>query len=314
MRVFVTGGTGAIGDHAVPALIASGHSVTALARTSERASRLAAQGARPVIVSLFDRDALAREFEGHDAIANLASALPSTGQFMSRRAWRRNDEVRIDGSNAVVDAAIAAGVERLIQESVAMIYADSGSDWIDESAPVDHFPIARGNHAAEANAARFTEAGHVGVVLRLGWFYGPGATHSEEFLDLAHRHVCIRMGRPDTYVSSIHMHDAGAAVAAALAASEGTYNVVDDEPLTKREYASALAAAAGRRAWLHLPGRAALLLGDRTTSLTRSLRVSNRRFKQEVEWLPRYLSARDGWPAFALAQSEPVDVLHADDR
>jgi hypothetical protein len=80
---------------------------------------------------------------------------------------------------------------------------------------------------------------------------------------------------------------------------------VDDEPLTKRAYADALAAAAGRRVCLRVPGRLALLLGDRTTSLTRSLRVSNARFRTASGWAPMYPSARDGWIATAEALEQP---------
>jgi nucleoside-diphosphate-sugar epimerase len=69
--------------------------------------------------------------------------------------------------------------------------------------------------------------------------------------------------------------------------------------LTKRQYADALAAAARTTVWLRVPGRAALLLGDRSTSLTRSLRVSNARFKTATGWAPRYPSAREGWAATA---------------
>ena len=182
-----------------------------------------------------------------------------------------------------------------------MLYPDRGADWIDEDVPPDSYPMARGNLAAEANARRFAEAGRTALVLRFGWFYGPGAAHSEEFLALARRHVCMQMGRADGYVSSIHVADAGAAVAAALRAPEGTYNVVDDRPLTKREFADALAAAAGTTAWLRVPGRAALLLGDRTTSLTRSVRARNARFKRAAGWAPRYPSAREGLTAMAAA-------------
>lgn len=78
-------------------------------------------------------------------------------------------------------------------------------------------------------------------------------------------------------MSSTHVADASAAVAAALRAPAGRFNMVDDEPLTKREYAEALARAAGRAMWLRGPGQAGLLVGDRLTSLTRSLRVSNTR-------------------------------------
>jgi nucleoside-diphosphate-sugar epimerase len=120
-----------------------------------------------------------------------------------------------------------------------MLYPDRGSEWIDEDVPTDTYPMARPNLAAEASANRFSAAGGTGVVLRFGWFYGPGATHSEQFLALARRHICVQMGRPDTYVSSIHVADGGAAVAAALHAPAATFNVVDDEPLTKRSYADA---------------------------------------------------------------------------
>ncbi len=301
MKVFVTGGTGAIGRRAVPALVGKGHTVTALARTPEKAAALAKHGAEPVCVSIFDRAALTAAFSGHDAVVNLTSAIPPMNKFMDTKAWRDNDKVRTEGSAAIVDAAITAGVELVVQESVSMLYPDRGTEWIDEDVPTDCYPMARANLAAEANAKRFSDAGGKGIVLRFGWFYGPGATHSEQFLAFARRHVCVEMGRPDGYVSSIHVADGGEAVAAALQAPAGTFNIVDDQPLTKREYGDALAAAARKTVWLRVPGRAALLLGDRSTSLTRSLRVSNARFKTATGWAPRYPSAREGWAATATA-------------
>ncbi|MCB1022420.1 MAG: NAD-dependent epimerase [Acidobacteria bacterium] len=182
-----------------------------------------------------------------------------------------------------------------------MIYRDRGDDWIDEDWATDDFPMAHSNHAAESSARRFSAAGGVGVVLRFGWFYGPGATHSEELLALARRlGVAMMIGAPGTYVSSIHVADGGRAVAAALAAPAGCFNIVDDEPLTKRDFADALAQAAGRKRFLRAPGRLALLLGNNTTSLTRSLRVSNARFRQASGWAPEYPNARQG-----LAEMSP---------
>jgi nucleoside-diphosphate-sugar epimerase len=303
MKVFVTGGTGAIGGHAVPALLAAGHAVTALARSPEKAAELSERGAEPVRVSIFDRAALAEAMAGHAAVVNLATAIPPMSKFMRRRAWRDNDRIRSEGSATIVGAAIEAGVDRVLQKSVSMLYPDRGSEWIDESVPTDRYPMARGNLAAEANAHRFSDAGGTGIVLRFGWFYGPGAIHSEQLLALARRHVCIQMGSADGYVSSIHVADGGAAVAAALHAPAGTFNVVDDEPLTKRDYAEALARAARARAWVRAPGRAALLLGDRSTSLTRSLRVSNQKLRTSTGWAPRYPSAREGLMATAAALS-----------
>lgn len=295
MKVFLTGGTGAVGWPTVDALVAGGHEVTALARTPEKAAQLAGRGATPITLSLFDEEALASAFVGHDAVANLATALPATHRFTSMRAWQENHRIRTDGSRIVAAAASSAGISTLIQESVAMLYPDGGDRWITEHTAPDRFPMAEGNLAAEDSALRFTAQGGAGVVLRFGWFYGPGAAHAEEFLALAKRHVCVQMGDPSGYVSSIHVDDAGRAVAAALELPAGAYNVVDDEPVTKVAYADALSHAARARCWVRLPGRAASLLGHRTTSLTRSLRVANAKLREASPWRPVFPSAREGW-------------------
>jgi uncharacterized protein YbjT (DUF2867 family) len=86
MRVFVAGGTGAIGRHAVAALVRAGHRVTALARTAEKVALLRKQGATPIAVSIYDRAALTAAFSGHDAIVNLTSAIPAMNKFMDTKA------------------------------------------------------------------------------------------------------------------------------------------------------------------------------------------------------------------------------------
>ena len=293
------GGTGAIGRHALPALVAAGHQVSALVRTPEKAVMVKNAGATPVTGSIFDKAGLCECFRGQDAVINLATSMPSTATFVFRRAWKATERVRIEGSAAVVDAALAASVTRLVQESVSMMYPDSGDRWIHEDVEPDRYPNTRGNLGAEANAQRFIQAGGTGVVLRLGLFYGPGAHHSDQFLAMARHHVVPLLGDPDSYLSSIHVADGGEAVTAALDVPAGVYNVVDDEPLTKLDYARALASAVDKRPWLQGPGRVALLFGDRLTSLTRSLRVSNRRFRDSSGWQPRYPSAREGWIATA---------------
>lgn len=229
--------------------------------------------------------------------------MPSITKFVFSKRWRAdNERVRGEGSAAIVDAALAVEVPRVLQESVVMIYPDRGSEWIDEGVPPDvSLALSRANLAAEANANPFSDQGGTGIVLRFGLFYGPGVGHSEQFLEMARRHVTPVLGPPDSYLSSIHMRDAGSAVAAALNVPAATYNVIDDEPLTKRDYADAIAAAVGKSAWIRGPGRLALLLGNRLTSVTRSLRVSNERFRTTAQWAPEYPSARRGWITTAQA-------------
>lgn len=148
--------------------------------------------------------------------------------------------------------------------------------------------MARAHHVAETSATRFSAAGGVGVVLRFGWLYGPSARQSEAFLALARQHLCVMLGPPHTSASTIHVADACAAVAAALTIPAGTYTIVDDEPVTQHTYANARATAAGREVCLKILGRLALLFGDRTTSLMRSLRASNACFRKASGRAPRY--------------------------
>jgi nucleoside-diphosphate-sugar epimerase len=297
MKVFVTGGTGAIGRFVVPVLVEAGHDVTALARGDDKAAWVESQGARAAQISLFDVGQLTSAFAGHDVVANLATAIPPTKDALKASAWEMNTRIRTEGSNAVVDAALAAGVPRLIQESISFTYADSGDRWLDESEPIDLPPGFDAMAVAEANANRFTEAGHVGIVLRFGFFYGPGSAHTEEAIRLARLHLGPVAGAPHAYQSSIHLADAAAAVLAALDAPPGVYNVVDDQPLTKKEYAQAVGSALGVKPWIDLPGRLARAGGKKTDILTRSTRVSNKKFKKATGWSPKYPSAREGWEA-----------------
>lgn len=248
---------------------------------------------------LFDREGLAAAFAGHDAVVNLASALPATHRMILTSAWTDNHRVRGEGSANVADAALKVGVPRLIQESIVMIYRDGGDRWIDEDWPTESFPSAAGNHAAEATAQRFTHGGGTAVILRFGIFYGLRAAHSEQIMALARRHIGFQAGHPDSYVSSIHVADAASAVVAALESPSGIYNVVDDQPVTARDNSNAMAAAVGTTTWLRAPGRAAALLGQRTTSVTRSLRVSNTRFRATTAWKPRHASVWEGYRAMA---------------
>ena len=298
MKVFVTGATGAIGKHVVPLLVDEGHEVRALARSDDKAAQLGAQGAQPARVSLFDASELKDAFAGMDAVLNLATSIPPVSKAASKRSWDDNERIRREGSTNVVDAALAAGVGRLVQESITFTYPDCGAEWIDESVePIEVPANYAGVFIAEGNAARFTEAGGNGVVLRFALFYGPGSTHTDLFLGAARRHLGSVAGKPKAYQSSIHLADAARAAIAGIHLPPGIYNVGDDEPLTKREYARAVGAAIGKRPWLLLPGRLVNIGGKKASVLTSSQRVSNAKIKAASDWRPMYPSAREGWKA-----------------
>jgi nucleoside-diphosphate-sugar epimerase len=296
VRVFVAGATGVLGRRVLPGLVAAGHEVTAVARSPEKAASVRAAGATPVLVDLFDAAAVSDDVAGHEVVVNLTTHIPPVAKAALPGAWKENERIRTEASTNLVDAALAAGARRFIQEALAFIYVDAGDEWVDEDSAVDGGSFNQGVHTAEAQVARFTAAGRAGVVLRFGLFHASDSEQTRQALRLARRGMAMTVGPPDAYLSIIELDDAASAVVAALDAPAGVYNVVDDEPLTRREHAAALAAALGRAKPLRLPPAvAARVGGSKTALLARSQRVRNDRFKAATGWSPAAPSAREAW-------------------
>jgi nucleoside-diphosphate-sugar epimerase len=289
----------------VPALVKAGHDVRAVARDDAKASQLRDAGADPVTVDLFDGPALADAVVGCDAILHLATNVPPVTLAAYPSAWRTHDRLRTETTAHLLAGARVHGITRFVKESITFTYPDRGAEWIDESVASDTsikrmIPTLEGERLVEA----FTTGGGSGVVLRFGLFYGPDNRAIEEGLKLARLRSSSIAGRGDSYMSSIHTDDAAAAVVAALGAPGGVYNVVDDEPLTRREYLDAFSAAFGLKR-LH-PTPASVLRavgGSAAKALTASQRVANRRFKDATGWAPAYPSAREGWAAIGATRA-----------
>jgi 2-alkyl-3-oxoalkanoate reductase len=295
MRVFMTGATGVIGSRAVPLLIQAGHEVTAASRSLQNREALRRQNATPVEVDLFDVASVRRAIARHDAVINLATHMPaSAAKMMLPWAWRENDRIRRDGSAAIAMAARQENVGRMIQESFAPIYVDSGDAWIDESTPVAPVRYNRSILDAEQSANRFTTDGGTGIVLRFGALYGPDALLAE-MLDVMRKGWSPLPGDPNAFVSSLAQDDAATAVVAALRVPAGTYNIADDEPMRRGEWARSLAMSAGMRPPRPLPRWVTAVGGSIMQLLSRSLRISNRRFRATSGWAPRYPSAASAW-------------------
>ncbi len=93
MRIALTGATGFIGSHIQTELLSNGHDVVALVRDDADAGTVAARGATPEVVDLYDQAAVAKVFSGTDGAVHTASP---------------GDATSADLDSAVVDAAIAS--------------------------------------------------------------------------------------------------------------------------------------------------------------------------------------------------------------
>jgi UDP-glucose 4-epimerase len=284
-EIIITGSTGVIGRRAVRELVVAGHGVTGVTRSTRGRERLESLGASAVEADVFDEVSLRRAFDGADAVVNLLTHIPSVDRMGDRTAWDENDRLRSEASAAIARAAQAAGVQRLVQESIAFVYADGGDAWLDEDAPVTGGGVTTTALTAERNARELFHGD--AVVLRFGLFMGPDSGSTQAALETARGGSSIALGPPAAYRPTIWLDDAAAAIAAALRAPAGTYNVADTEPATNAEIDAAVAAVVGAGA---LRPRA-----PHDGPLGRSQRVSSRRLREATGWEPLVRAATEGW-------------------
>ena len=283
MRVVVVGGTGVVGAPAVRRLAAAGHEVVAVTRRPEAAERLRADGAAPVVGDPTDEEVLRRVLPGADAAITLLTHIPPYLRAALPGAFRENDRLRDQATRTLVEVAQAVGVGRIVRDSVSFAYADGGDSWLSEEAPLRPGRALRTAVRGEDHVRGF--AGE-GVVLRFGLFRGdPDSLHAREAARLASRGITLTLGRASAWISLLHVEDAAAAVAAALTAPPGTYNVAE-EPVRRTDWLTAQERAAGRR--LRRPPTALAALGGSVVwPQLRSHRVSSARFQEATGWAPQ---------------------------
>jgi nucleoside-diphosphate-sugar epimerase len=279
MRIFVAGATGVLGRSLVPLLRAAGHEVLGTTRTQEKAGLLLSMGAIPVVVDAYDRERL---------IAAVRTAQPDVVMHqltdLGARDSSANARLRTQGTRHLVDAVRAAGVRRLIAQSIAWTYRPgpgpaSESEPLDSEAPEPRRTLVAGVQALEASSAEVEGW----VVLRYGRFYGTGTWYAPDGA-IADQ---VRRGEvpaDESVASFIHVEDAARAALLALGWPPGVVNVVDDEPAPATTWLPVYAASLGAPA------------PRITEGYERGARgADNRKARHELHWQPRYPSWREGF-------------------
>ncbi len=303
MNILVTGATGVLGRPVVRRLVAAGHTVRGLSRSAEQAARLVQLGIDPVTADLFDVASLQTAMSDCEAVLHLATKIPPTSRAGRLSSWVENDRIRREGTHNLVTAALGSSVTTFVYPSFAFVYPDSGDAWIDATTtPPEPTAILHSTLDAEAEVARFASAaGRRGLSLRMGTFYGPDAPSAQEQIRMARSGFAPLPGYPEAYLPAIWIDDAAEAVVAALArGASGVYDIVDDRPLRRDEVFAAMAQVVGRERLRRLPAWLMHLVGGvGVETLSRGLRISNRRFKVETGWAPGIPDVRAGWERLA---------------
>jgi len=226
MKIFLAGAGGAIGRRLTPLLRRAGHDVVGTTRSAEKTAALRALGAEPVVVDVFDAVALARAVQAAapqvvmHQLTDLVYA-PNTPGF--EEGLERNARLRIAGTRNLVAAAKAAGVRRLIAQSIAFVYAPGEgarveSDPLDLAATGIRKRMVNGVVALEDATLEMPE----GIVLRYGLLYGPGTWFENE-----------KRGKPALHVDAA----AQAALLAVTKGAPGIYNIAEDDGAISSEKA-----------------------------------------------------------------------------
>jgi nucleoside-diphosphate-sugar epimerase len=194
MRIFVAGASGLIGVRLVPLLVEAGHEVAGMTRSPDKAGRLRDLGAEPVICDVFDAEALAEAVAGYapDCVFHQLTDLPDNVTDMASFG-ARNDRIRSEGTHNLLAAAVAAGAEQFIAQSIAWEQSDEARRTVTAS-----------------HERTVLEAG--GVVIRYGQLWGPGTYYET-----------TPPARP-----RIHLDDAARLSVLALEAPPGVTLTIDD--------------------------------------------------------------------------------------
>jgi nucleoside-diphosphate-sugar epimerase len=282
MRVFLAGATGVIGRRVVPLLVGQGHSVTGLVRRAADAEWLRRLGADAVVGDVFDADGVQRAVRAAtpDVVMHQLTDLEG-GNFLA------NSEMRTTGTRHLVDAARAAGVRRMVAQSIAWVY-EAGEGPAAEDVPLDlgadgsRLRSVQGVAALEAAVREAPEW----VVLRYGLLYGPGTWYARDGLmaEAASRGELAADGDVSSFV---HVDDAAGAAVESLSWPTGAVNVCDDVPAAGREWVSAFCRAVGAPEPVVRDGeRHGWARG-----------ADNRYARKELNWTPAWPSWRDGFAA-----------------
>ena len=308
MRIFIAGGTGAVGKQLVPVLVRAGHQVVATTRSAKKTAALEAAGAVPAVLDALDRAAVLRAVVAArpDVVVHQMTALASVTSVRNvDAAMAASNRLRTEGTDHLLAAARAAGARRFVAQSfTGWPNAREGGRVKTEEDPLDAHPAPStvrtldAIRTLEASVLGATDLG--GIVLRYGAFYGPGTSVEPGgfLLEAVRKRRLPIIGGGAGIWSFSHVADIAEATRLAIEAGPpGLYNIVDDEPAEVSVWLPELARAIGAKPPFRVPvwlGR--LLAGDvAVRMMTEQRGSSNAKAKRLLGWQPTYSTWRDGF-------------------
>jgi uncharacterized protein (TIGR01777 family) len=277
--VLIVGGTGFIGSHLVPALLARGDVVWIWARDPRRA-RSAVPAAARLIGALDEIDAETPI----DALVNLAGA-PVVGPPWTQARRKLLIESRVGPTRALLEwcGRRRARPAVMISASAIGFYGTGGEHWLDENSPPNEEFQSRLCQQREAATADAAALGIRVSNLRLGLVLGADGGIFSRLALAARFGAAAVLGDGKQWMSWVHITDVLRVIERSLddGGLTGALNVVAPEPVRQRDFQVALTRRLHRPLWLRVPEwPLRLMLGEMSDLLLRSQRVAPRRLQE----------------------------------
>jgi len=276
VKVFVTGGTGLIGRHLIPALVRRKDAVVCVSRLETRARSLLPVGVEVIEADPSRPGPWQERLAGCDAVINLAGESVATGWWSERRK-RELRRSRLETTRKVAEAIEQAGnVEVLVSASGTGYYGDGGSEALDESRqPGDSF-LARMAYEWESNALLAESPSTRVVLVRIGVVLAREAGALPRMMVPFRIGLGGPVGSGRQYFPWIHIQDLVRVFLFALDTPDlkGPVNAVAPDPPTQKAFARALGGALRRPSLLPVPAAVlGLVLGEKADLMLASQRV-----------------------------------------
>jgi 2-alkyl-3-oxoalkanoate reductase len=298
MKIFIAGATGAVGLPLVRVLCALGHQVTGMTRAGAGVDRLRELGAEPCRADAFDARAVRSAIEeaSPDVVIDQLTWLPANPADIIK-SMPNDTRLHREGGASLLAAAQELGVSRYIMQSRGFYLDAPAGQLADETARLRYdAPGEIGDSArtiGEYEDKVLVSPSLDGVVLRYGFFYGPGTWYRPDgaIADQVRKGEVVIIGEGNAVWSFVHIDDAIAATVAALKSDPGVYNVVDDDPLPVADWLPAFAR------WVDAPPPPRVSVEDALKAAgeeavyyhTRLTGASNGRAKAKLRFTPRPL-------------------------
>lgn len=252
--ILVTGATGFIGGYVAEALHALGCHVLALERTPGKGDYLAQRGIEVVRGSITNHERMAEIITPQcDYVVHIAAALSGVSDKVFQ-------QVNVEATGNLARLAAAAGVQRMVYTSSIAVYGAFGDENVDETATLRLYGDPYGDSKIRSEhvlRAVCTETGLDYTIVRPGMVYGPKSpAWATRLANWAKRGITPLIADGQGVAYPVYIDNLVDLIIISLtnpAASQETFNGVDDGPVTLKQFLGGFMAMARTERALRVP-------------------------------------------------------------